>query len=513
MKKTLQKKTEEWMKLERRTLEQRKKAEEYYEHELMSDITAEYLRNNKHMLTEEVKYLIMSVGTSYEPIVLNISLLQPERILFLYTEKSEQILDKVVDFCGLKLSRIEKSRVNETSPTDIYREIKRCYLEWGKPGKIYIDFTGGTKAMSTAAAMAGAAIHVQMIYVGTNQYLTDFRKPFPGSERLFRIPNPMDIFGELETDKAIELFSQYNYAGTREKLGELKETVPDPAMRQELNFVYLLAQVYENWDALDFVNAEASMARLLLELARDMKNNWKFVLTDLYDALLKQENHLKFLRDIPELARQKRHTEILQKKEYIIPLMFTMYQNAMVREFQEKYDMATLLLYRLLEMIEQRRLSQYSLFVSRMEYMKMTVNGKEITAEEFQILKDKVAELKKGLFGKCGSSYLPEQISLLEGFILLAALEDPMVYDGRAGLPVLKRIRAMVFLRNNSIFAHGLAPVEIADYRKFSLFVIELFQKFCSLEKIDFEENRKCFRWLSPLDSCYYQKNRQKNEG
>ena len=375
MKKTLQKKTEEWMKLERRTLEQRKKAEEYYEQELMSDITAEYLRNNKHTLTETVKYLIMSVGTSYEPIVLNISLLQPERILFLYTEKSEQILDKVVDFCGLKLSRLEKSRVNETNPTDIYREIKRCYLEWGKPEKIYIDFTGGTKAMSTAAAMAGAVIHVQMIYVGTNQYMTDFRKPLPGSERLFRIPNPMDIFGDLETDKAIELFSQYNYAGTREKLGELKETVPDPAMRQELNFVYLLAQVYENWDALDFVNAEVSMSRLLQELSRDMKNSWKFVLTDLYDALLVQEGYLKFLRDIPELARQKRHEEILQKKEYIIPLMFTMYQNAMVREFQEKYDMATLLLYRLLEMIEQRRLSLYSLFVSRMEYMKMTVNG------------------------------------------------------------------------------------------------------------------------------------------
>ena len=344
MKKSLLKKTEEWMKLERRTLEQRKKAEEYYEQELMTDITAEYLRNNKQILTEKVRYLIVSVGTSYEPIVLNISLLQPERILFLYTEQSEMILDKVVDFCCLKLSRIEKSRVNETNPTDIYKEIKRCYLEWGKPENIYIDFTGGTKAMSTAAAMAGAVIHIQMIYIGTNQYLTDFRKPFPGSERLFRIPNPMDIFGDLETDKAIELFLQHNYAGTREKFGELKETVPDPAMRQELNFMYLLAQVYENWDALDFENAEASMKKLLQELSRDKKNNGKFVLTDLYDELLEQEGYLRYLQDIPELCRQKRNAEILQKKEYIIPLMFTMYQNAMVREFQEKYDMATLLL-------------------------------------------------------------------------------------------------------------------------------------------------------------------------
>lgn len=107
MNKSLQKKTEEWMKLERRTLEQRKKAEEYYENELMDDITMEYIRNNKDMVVGKVQFLIMSVGTSYEPMVLNISLLQPERILFLYTDKSEQVLDKVVDFCQLKLSRID----------------------------------------------------------------------------------------------------------------------------------------------------------------------------------------------------------------------------------------------------------------------------------------------------------------------------------------------------------------------------------------------------------------------
>lgn len=506
MNKSLQKKTEEWMKLERKTLEQRKKAEEYYELELMDDITMEYIRNNKGTVTGKVKFLIMSVGTSFEPIVLNISLLQPERILFLYTEKSEPVLDKVVDFCQLRLSRIEKSQVNETDPTDIYREIKRCYLSWGKPEKIYIDFTGGTKAMSTAAAMAGAVVHVQMIYVGTRQYMTDFRKPFPGSERLFYISNPMDIFGDLEVDKAVELFEQYNYAGTREKLRELKETVPDPSVRQELNFIYLLAQVYENWDALDFVNAEASMAELLRELERDMKNNWKFVLTDLYEELAVQEGYLRYLKEIPDLTRQKRNAEILQKKEYIVPLMFTMYQNAMIREYQGKYDMATLLLYRLLEMIEQRRLSLYALFVSRMDYSQMIMNGKQITEEKFQTIKNKVVELKKELFGKCNSSYLPEQVSLLEGYILLAALEDPMIFDERKGVPMLKRIRMMVSLRNNSIFAHGLAPVDEGDYQKFSQFVIELFQGFCKLEKINFEVYKKQFQWLSPVDSGYYQK-------
>lgn len=54
--------------------------------------------------------------------------------------------------------------------------------------------------------------------------------------------------------------------------------------------------------------------------------------------------------------------------------MFTMCQNAMIREEQEKLDMATLLLYRLLEMIEQKRLAGYNLYVSKMNYKEIKVN-------------------------------------------------------------------------------------------------------------------------------------------
>ena len=167
--------------------------------------------------------------------------------------------------------------------------------------------------------------------------------------------------------------------------------------------------------------------------------------------------------------------------------------------------MATLLFYRLLEMIEQRRLALYQLFVSKMEYMKMKIGDKEITEEEFTKLKDKVGELKKAVFGRNTSAYLPEQISLLEGFILLAALEDPIIWDGKNTVTKMKRISAMVSLRNNSIFAHGLAPVETGDYMKFQKFVIELFMEFCTLEKIDFAELSKQMEWVSPLDSIYYQ--------
>ena len=93
-------------------------------------------------------------------------------------------------------------------PMDTYREIKSFYLRSGKPGKMYIDFTGGTKAMSAAATLAGAMINVQMVYCSTDDYLVDFRKPNPGSERLIYIENPLAVFGELEIEKAFELFDR-----------------------------------------------------------------------------------------------------------------------------------------------------------------------------------------------------------------------------------------------------------------------------------------------------------------
>ena len=112
--------------------------------------------------------------------------------------------------------------------------------------------------------------------------------------------------------------------------------------------------------------------------------------------------------------------DILKTKEVITALMFTMCQNGLIREQQEKYDMATLLFYRLLEMIEQRRLATYNLFVSKMEYGEIKYNIKRAPEfsglskdDQYELLKQKVQDIKTKVFGK-GNNYLPEQVSLLE---------------------------------------------------------------------------------------------------
>ena len=180
----------------------------------------------------------------------------------------------------------------------------------------------------------------------------------------------------------------------------------------------------------------------------------------------------------------------------------------MTREEQEKYDMATLLMYRLLEMIEQRSLSKYNLFVSNMKYEEMELNKtrhKELLSlsreEQVEWLRKGVYDIKAKMFNGRIPEYLPNPVSLLEGFILLAALGDPIVCEtNENGMNQLKQIRSKVFLRNNSIFAHGLGPVSKQDYEKFRDFVVKMFERLCRVEKIPYKEYCSEFCWISIVE-------------
>lgn len=511
-----------WKRFERNTKEQRQEAERYYEDVLMKPIIKAYIENNREYV-EKANFLILSVGTSCEPLILNIKLLNPHKILFLYTEKSERSLDKVIQYCKLSEDRYEKSKVHEAKPQEIYREIKHAYLKWKRPKKIFVDFTGGTKAMAAATAMAGTMIGVQLLYVGNRNYLEDFRKPDPGSEKLFCIDNPLVIFGDIEIEKALALFKEYNYAGARERLEALqKEEIPNPDICRELNLACLLAKGYEAWDMLEFSAAYEHIKELNRQIKNESRRHGQFLLVDFAKRLKQQEEVLAKLNEIPKLLKEKKQMEILQDSNYIIPLMFTLYTNAYAREQQEKYDMATLLLYRLLEMIEQRRLSRYGLYASQMEYKNIVCNFKQrpdlksqTEEERLTQLREEMLRLRKELFGECANirtsrkpgkiPVMSKKVSVMEGFILLKVLQDPITLP-KKGEPddKLQRIRSGIELRNNSIFAHGLGPVGKEDFQEFKKLVEEMFRELCHIERVSFKGQKDIVTWVNPMDSQYY---------
>ena len=87
----------------------------------------------------------------------------------------------------------------------------------------------------------------------------------------------------------------------------------------------------------------------------------------------------------------------------------------------------------------------------------------------------------------------------------MLALNDPisMQENGRH-IDKIKRLRSMVYLRNNSIFAHGLGPVSYDDYVKFRRFVSDILQEFCNLEKISFEGYVEQMQFVNPTESKNY---------
>ena len=129
-----------------------------------------------------------------------------------------------------------------------------------------------------------------------------------------------------------------------------------------------------------------------------------FLMMDMVDILEEQERILEPLSELSALIRDKKQMQILTSARHMIPLMFTMLQNAAIREAQEKYDMATLLLYRLLEMIEQRRLAKYHLFVSKMDYLQLRPDREKHPEWSGLNSRELLGIIKRTLWGHKGQS-------------------------------------------------------------------------------------------------------------
>ena len=249
------------------------------------------------------------------------------------------------------------------------------------------------------------------------------------------------------------------------------------------------------------------MSELNTALRRDARTHENFLLMDFRTHLSEQGRILGHLRTIPEKTHEGRQMEILKDGSLMAELIFTMWQNASIRERQAKYDMASLLLYRVLEMIMQKRLADYNLYASQVHYEELDMSKvKDVTVHSREDLCRNMNEARRGVFRTTRDRDLPDPVSLLDGYMLLFALGDEISQSASEHRPYdfLKRLRSMVYLRNNSIFAHGLGPVGQEDYEKFRTFVLEVLTKHCRLEEIQIVDYQSRIRWIAPRESRYF---------
>lgn len=470
---------EKWKSMDRTTRDAQNSALAFYDEYIFPLVKEAFISKLESPPRKKYDALILPVGFSPEPLILSILAIDPKRIGFLYTRETEKLLPRIQEETELTLDRITLYKIDGSNIVEVYEKIMELYNNWEHPTNIAVDITGGKKSMVSGVAMAGAVLGADIYYVDNHQFDRELGKPEPGSEYLSLLDNPYTVFGDLEVDKAKDLYKGHDYAGAKRIFDQLKQQVRDPNKATTYEAYGLLCATYEAWDNLDIGSAQESLDLLLKTLGRFSSRG----LTPLRDdkpILVEQTEALKRLNDI--FADEKR--------AFCIPdgfhFAFMLYHSALRREAQGKLDTACLLLYRLLEWIGQHRLAQYSIMTNKPDYSK---SGMEKTE-----LLDEYKKKRKAVYGSVSVLDLPNPIALVDGFLLLDALGDEIVN----GLN-WRAFRGQVEMRNRSVYAHGMSKITPKNFNAFKSTVEKRFEKAQKIADVDADAFNEQHKFIAPL--------------
>lgn len=481
----------------------RKEAEDFYDREIMPLVTEIFIRREGAKVSRSYDLLILSLGFSYQPLALCISVLKPNHVLFLPSQDSRKYLDPVVEITGLRPSQFTYRCVDPANTADIYRAVKDVYEELGRPANVAVDPTGGTKAMAAGIAMAGVMIGADLVYVNSD-YSPALRRPEPGTEHLTYLANPYAVFGDLEEELALNLCRESDYLGAARIWRRLATRLPGPEAGR-CQMLSALALAYEAWDNLDWAEAAAKLGELMDMVDRYVltSNTRRFIpfSGNVVKQLQGQMAAVRLLQryfasglatssgqqDNPRL----RHLDLdfLQDLPAVTALVGSIYQNALRREKQGKLDMASLLFYRIVEMLAQRRLATYGIDTHEPDYTGLPSD-----------LLDRINLVcNRPNSGLRPLARLPEPISLVEGYVVLAGLGDALV-EGLSFPRLINRVRA----RNYNIFAHGFEHLRLSqeesglkEYQKFKRMTMELLKVWSVTEGVDWERELDSLQFVA----------------
>jgi len=161
--------------------------------------------------------------------------------------------------------------------------------------------------------------------------------------------------------------------------------------------------------------------------------------------------------------------DALKEDKLVANLLVDLYVNAKRRKDSGRFEDAISRLYRLLELISQYRLLKYKIATSRPDYKHMPD------------LEEKYKDVTKKLYG--GERYLPAELGIKDGHILLFILEDDIWKTKK--FDDLKNFLGPIRLRDDSIIAHGVNVIGEKGLRAVESISKELLNKVFSSLGID----------------------------
>ena len=469
-----------WKNMDRSDDKKRAAASNFYDKQIFPLIKEVFLAKPENRPPEGRQYdgLILTVGSSPEPLILSICTIQPQRVGLLYTQRTKGVLDRIQEETGLRISELYSREIDGSDITEIYKTIMALYEDWNRPANIAVDITGGKKSMVSGATLAGTVLNADIYYIDNTQFHPKLgNKPEPGSEYLNLLDNPYTVFGDIEADKAKSLYEEHDYAGAQRIFDRLKGQVGDANKAKTYEAYSCLCTAYEAWDNLNIGKAQKFSQQLL-----DLLNQFS----------LPELSHLRTF--LPRLVEQKKALGCLRKivrdsecallAPHGFHFAYTLYHKALRRAAQGKFDTACLILYRLLEWIGQHRLAQQGIDTRSPDYSKF--NEKKLF--------DLYGEKRKAVFTHMDRSTLPAPIGLIDGFFVLYALADDIVENLDWG-----KFRNQIETRNESVYAHGMSMIDDKKFEAFKATVEERFEKAQKLACINASTFNRQYEFITPF--------------
>jgi len=410
--------------------------------------------------------LIVTLGTSPEPIINCISSLRPDRVVFLCSSESQALVDTVLSKVPLPNFQAERDlvvlqqRLAGKNSDDVENELDqldRVYLcaldlfesvrDEAHRCRIIADYTGGTKTMTTGLAMAAiddgeVVLHLTISDRSRGQTsLSGYSAPVGVSTTAIHARR-------LRERELPSLLNRHDYEAARQAVRRVQAIAdPEPETREWLQWLEALLVALDAWDRFDH--------RRALE-----------VLAGLGDRRLDESLLFPLKRVIGSrrlLDKKAEEQRWPQKKGHGLEAVEDLLRNAERRASQERYDDAVGRLYRAMELTEQ-------LLLKIGVCDQVGPDGILTGAVDLDRLPEAIrprwqAKAAQTNAGKISGKAKLLKIGLADGFDLLAGLGHP------TGLEWQQRRSELVNAintRNDSLFAHGFTPVDYNGWRELS---------------------------------------------
>lgn len=407
--------------------------------------------------------LIVTLGTSPEPIINCITSLRPDRVVFLCSLESQKLLDEVlrkVPVPGFDAERdvvLLQQRLGGQQGEAVENELDqldRVYIraldliqrvrEEHRGSRIIADYTGGTKTMTTGLAMAA----IDDGDVSLHLTISDRTK---GQAALSGYSAPVAVSTAAIHDRRLRerelpaLLRRHDYEAARQAVRRVQAIAdPDPGTTKRLQWLETLLVGLDAWDRFDHLRALN-------------------VLEGLADRQLDERLLFPLKRVIGSrrlLDQQAEAERWPQMKGHGLEAVEDLLRNAERRASQERYDDAVGRLYRAMELTEQLLLK---LAVTE----QVGAGGIETAAVALEKLPAAIQPRWREKAARAGSGddLKPLKIGLADGFDLLADLGHP---TGLAWQQRRSELVNAIKTRNDSLFAHGFRPVDYGGWRELS---------------------------------------------